>query len=380
MVTNQILDQSANPLSMQHPLWVSSDGASALYHNDAFDLLPQLPDESVDCIWTDPPYKLSNDGITCSAGKMVSVNKGQWDESEGIDADHEFNLEWISQCKRVLKPAGTIWISGTLHIYPSIGMALLQNGYRLLNDIIWEKPNPPPNLGCRTFTHSTEVILWATKAKKGSRHKYTFNYHDMKRENGDKQMKTVWSFPAPGKSEKLFGKHPTQKPVALIERCLRASTNVEDVVLDPFAGSGSTGVAAIRTNRRFLGIESNSEYADIAKQRLEQTVYLPPPPRVFRGWYVLAWRDTRARWFRINGNVIGFQGLLSNVAEKYRHWCGYGAYGAACFGDGRLSGGAECRYRIASRCRSTQDRHSGKGQGFSVASHFYEVATGSWHC
>ena len=231
-------------------------------------MLSRLDDESVDCVWTDPPYLLSNGGITCFAGRMVSVNKGDWDQSRGIEADYQFNLEWTAACRRVLKPTGTIWVTGTLHIYPSVGMALLRNGFRLLNDVIWEKPNPPPNLGRRTFTHSTEVLLWASKSGKGTRHKYTFNYGEMRRENGGKQMKTVWRMNAPRASEKRFGKHPTQKPLELIERCLRASTNEGDVVLDPFAGSGSTGVAALELGRRFIGIEIDPEFIDISMKRL----------------------------------------------------------------------------------------------------------------
>ena len=149
-------------------------------------------------------------------------------------------------------------------------MALLQNGFRLLNDIVWEKPNPPPNLGRRTFTHSTEIILWAAKSGKGSGHRYTFNYDEMRRENGGKQMKTVWQMYAPGMSEKRLGKHPTQKPLALIKRCLRAGTNEGDVVVDPFAGSGSTGVAAIELGRRFIGIEVDPEFIDISIRRLSE--------------------------------------------------------------------------------------------------------------
>ncbi|MCY4575995.1 MAG: site-specific DNA-methyltransferase [Chloroflexi bacterium] len=250
------------------PTWASTDGASALYWGDALDLLKTIPSDSIDCIWTDPPYLLSNDGITCVGGRMVSVNKGEWDRSQGLDTDHEFNLAWTGEAYRVLKPTGTIWISGTLHVYPSVGMALWQNGFRLLNDIVWEKTNPPPNLGRRTFTHSTEVVLWASKAEKGSKYKYVFNYADMRAENGGKQMQTVWKFGAAGRAEKRHGKHPTQKPLALIDRCLRASTNSGDVVLDPFAGSGSTGVAAIQLGRAFIGIESVEEYVEMAARRL----------------------------------------------------------------------------------------------------------------
>lgn len=238
---------------------------------NALDVLDHLPNESVDCVWTDPPYFLSNDGFTCQAGKMVPVNKGDWDKSRGVEEDHAFNRAWLAACYRVLKPAGTVWISGTHHVYLSVGFGLMQLGYRILNDIVWEKPNPPPNLGTRTFTHSTEIILWATKAPKGSGHKYTFNYDEMKKEAGGKQMKTVWRFAPPGADEKRFGKHPTQKPLDLVARCLRASTRRGDVVVDPFMGSGTTGVAALRLGRKFVGIDQDSEYVRIALDRLEDT-------------------------------------------------------------------------------------------------------------
>ena len=252
------------------PYWQSDDERSRLYHGDAFELMASLQDNSVDCVWTDPPYLLSNDGATCVAGKRVSVNKGAWDRSQGIDSDHEFNRSWLRECHRILKPAGTIWVTGTLHIYLSVGMAMMQLGYRILNDIIWEKTNPPPNLGCRCFAHSTETLLWATKAPKGSKHKHTFHYQEMKDENGGKQMKTVWKFPAAGRAEKRFGKHPTQKPVALVDRCLRATTNPGDLVVDPFAGAATVGVAAISLGRRFIGYERDLEYAKIGSQRLDE--------------------------------------------------------------------------------------------------------------
>lgn len=249
-------------------IWQSGDGHSALFQGDTLALLSAMPPESVDCIWTDPPYFLSNDGVTNVGGRRVSVNKGEWDRSRGMENNHAFNLEWLSACQRVLRPAGTIWVTGTLHIYLSVGMAMQQLGFRILNDIIWEKTNPPPNLGCRCFAHSTEVILWATKAPKGGKHKYTFHYEDMKAENGGKQMKTVWRFPAASRAEKRLGRHPTQKPVALIDRCIRASTNPGDIVLDPFAGTASTGVAALMNGRHFLGIERDTIYVDIGIRRL----------------------------------------------------------------------------------------------------------------
>ena len=248
--------------------WSTQDGGSLVYLGDSLQLMRSMPENSIDCIWTDPPYLLSSDGMTCVAGRRVSVNKGEWDRSGGIDEDHEFNLAWLAECHRVLKPAGTIWVTGTLHIYLSIGMAMMQLGFRVINDIIWEKTNPPPNLGCRCFAHSTETILWATKAPRGSRQKYTFHYKDMKAENGGKQMKSVWRFPSAGRGEKTHGKHPTQKPVALIDRCLRASTNQNDLVFDPFSGSGSCGVASLGLERRFIGCEREEDYVRLMMNRL----------------------------------------------------------------------------------------------------------------
>jgi site-specific DNA-methyltransferase (adenine-specific) len=203
---------------------------------------------------------------------MVKVNKGEWDRSRGVDLDHEFNRTWLGACHRVLKPTGSIWVSGTLHVYLSVGMAMQQLGFRILNDIVWEKPAPPPNLGCRCFTHSTEILLWATKARKGTKHRHKFNYEAMRAENGGKQMKTVWRFSTPTDEEKRLGKHPTQKPVSLIARCLRATTDKGDLVFDPFAGSGSTGVAALTLGRHFVGCEQVKTYALLAARRLNEIV------------------------------------------------------------------------------------------------------------
>jgi site-specific DNA-methyltransferase (adenine-specific) len=249
----------------------TNDQNSYLYYGDSLKLMADLPADSVDCIWTDPPYNLSNDGITCVNGRMAKVNKGEWDRSQGADLDHEFNRTWLAACYRLLKPTGTIWVTGTLHVYPSVGFAMQQLGFRILNDIIWEKPAPPPNLGCRCFTHATELILWATKARKG-KDRYVFNYEEMKTENGDRQMKNVWRMGAPAKNEKTHGKHPTQKPIELISRCLRASTNLNDLVFDPFSGSSTTGVAALSLGRKFIGCEADSEHIQLSIRRLENAV------------------------------------------------------------------------------------------------------------
>src|SRR6266446_4801511 len=245
-----------------------------IYHGDCLELLAQIPESSVDLVFADPPYFLSNGGITCHAGKMVSVHKGDWDKLPGLDPGpararydevHEFNTAWLAAAQRVLKPNGSIWVSGTAHVIHSVGFAMQQLGFKLLNDISWVKPNPPPNLSCRYFTHATETIIWAAKDKK-SRH--TFNYKLMKEINRGKQMKSVWEIRPPESWEKKFGKHPTQKPVALLERILLASSHEGELVLDPFCGSGTTVLAAFRLRRHTLGCELSAEFLCLSLRRI----------------------------------------------------------------------------------------------------------------
>ncbi|MDD5140188.1 MAG: site-specific DNA-methyltransferase [Verrucomicrobiales bacterium] len=279
-----------------------------LYQGNSLELLDAIaakhPEGRFDCIFADPPYFLSNGGISCHAGRMVKVDKGDWDKSRGAEVNHEFNLEWLKRCQKVLKPNGTIWITGTHHVIFSIGYAMQQLGFKILNDIAWEKPNPPPNLSCRYFTHSTETILWAAKSEKS---KHLFNYQEMRKVTG-KQMKTVWrasefggrarhsvradagqpedgaqgtdapyldpiwTMTAPGNGEKTFGKHPTQKPVALVERCILASTQPGDMVLDPFLGGGTTAVACVRLNRGCIGIELDFSHFTLAAKRADREI------------------------------------------------------------------------------------------------------------
>jgi len=254
-----------SPIKLPPPVFNDEKHHIRLYQGDCLDLLALIPESSVDLVFADPPYFLSNGGITCHAGRMVSVNKGDWDKSRGPDANHEFNHSWLAACQRVLKPNGTIWVSGTAHVIHSVGFAMQQLGFKLLNDISWVKPNPPPNLSCRYFTHATETIIWAARNNK-SRH--TFNYKLMKETNRGKQMKSVWEIKPPEKWEKKFGKHPTQKPVALLERILLASSNEGDLVLDPFSGSGTTVLAALRTRRTAVGLELSYEFLSLTTQRL----------------------------------------------------------------------------------------------------------------
>lgn len=245
--------------------FTNDDGSFSLYKGDCRHILARMPQESVDLIFADPPYFLSNGGITCQSGKMVNVNKGQWDVSHGIAAMHEFNTSWLVECKRVLKPNGTIFISGTQHVIFSVGFALQQLGFKLLNDISWYKVIPPPNLSCRYFTHATETILWAAR---DARSKHYFDYPAMRAENGGKQMQSLWSIVPPLKAEKRFGKHPTQKPLALLERIVRAASPPGALVVDPFNGCGTTGVACARQGRQYIGVELDEEYLGRTVKRL----------------------------------------------------------------------------------------------------------------
>lgn len=241
------------------------EGDFKLIENDTFSTLKKMKEKSFDMIFADPPYFLSGDGITCRAGKMVSVIKGKWDKSKDVKEKHKFNRKWIHECYRLLKDDGTIWISGTLHNIYSIGMALEEEGFKIINNITWQKTNPPPNLACKTFTHSTETILWACKNAK--KKKYKFNYELMKELNNNKQMKDVWITSLTKPSEKKQGKHPTQKPLAILDRIILASTDENDLILDPFCGSSTTGISAIKLNRQFIGIDNEKEYLDLSIRR-----------------------------------------------------------------------------------------------------------------
>ena len=246
-----------------------------LYKNDCLKILEQLPENSIDMIFADPPYFLSNGGFTCSAGKMVSVDKGKWDVTNGLRKDWEFHLAWTKACHRVLKPGGTIWISGTYHSIYQCGFALQVNHFHILNDIAWFKPNASPNLSCRFFTASHETIIWARKDKKG---KHKFNYNLMKNGSWPEdfikkpglQMRSVWSMGTPKPVEKIFGKHPTQKPLDLLKRIVLASTDKGDIVIDPFTGSSTTGVAAAINGRKFIGIDMEKKYLDLSIKRFKQ--------------------------------------------------------------------------------------------------------------
>ena len=248
-----------------------NSGDIKLLKGDSLQLLKKIDDNSIDLIFSDPPYFLSNDGISCQSGKMVSVNKGKWDKLDTYKEIELFNKLWLGECQRILKENGTIWVSGTHHNIYSVGNMMKILGYKVLNVVTWEKPNPPPNLSCRYFTHSTEQVIWSSKNEKS---KHLFNYPLMREMNGGKQMKDVWNMTSPKKNEKRFGKHPTQKPEQLLERIILSSSNEGDLVLDPFQGSGTTGVVSKRLNRKYIGIDLDTEFLDLSIKRIEDEVTL----------------------------------------------------------------------------------------------------------
>lgn len=245
--------------------WRSKKYGVELLEGDCLETMGQLEAESVDVIFADPPYFLSNGGTTCKSGARVSVNKGAWDRSRGVEENHDFNRAWLRAAQRLLKPNGSIWISGTSHVIFSVGFALQQLEFKLLNQVTWQKPNPPPNLSCRYLTHSTETLLWAARDRKSKHH---FAYADMRSRNGNKQMKDVWQFCAPPKREKVHGKHPTQKPFGLLEQVLACACPPGGRVLDPFNGSGTTGLAAVHHGLEYVGIDLDASYLELTKNRI----------------------------------------------------------------------------------------------------------------
>ncbi|MSN96532.1 site-specific DNA-methyltransferase [Campylobacter sp. FMV-PI01] len=244
--------------------FISEDKNFTLYEGDTFKILPNL-NEKFDLIFADPPYFLSNDGLSIQSGKIVSVNKGKWDKDEGYM--DEFNKTWLELARDRLSDNGSIMISGTHHNIFSIGRNLQLLGYKILNIITWQKTNPPPNFSCRYLTHSTEQIIWARKNEKN---KHIFNYELMKKINGDKQMKDIWAFSAIAPWEKSAGKHPTQKPLALLIRLILMASYENSLILDPFSGSSTTGIAANLLNRKFIGIEQEKEFISMSLKRKDE--------------------------------------------------------------------------------------------------------------
>lgn len=241
----------------------SADKAFTLLDGDCIERLGSF-NFQFNMIFADPPYFLSNGGISFQSGKIVCVDKGEWDKSQGNDANLDFTRKWIAACREKLTPAGTIWVCGTFHNIFTVGCVLEELGFRVLNMITWKKTNPPPNISCRFFTYSAETIIWARREKKIPHY---FNYDLMCAINGNHQMQDVWELPAIAPWEKSCGKHPTQKPLSVVMRAILASTKEGDYVLDPFSGSGTTGIAANLIGRKYLGIEEEKAFLDMSVNR-----------------------------------------------------------------------------------------------------------------
>lgn len=246
------------------PSYHSPNNDFTILHGDCMKRIAEVPDNSIRAIFADPPYFLSNGGISVQSGKQVCVDKGDWDKGGTPEYIYEFNRQWLSLCRSKLTDDGTIWISGTHHNIHVVMRCLQELGYKVLNTITWQKSDPPPNLSCRYFNFSTELIIWARKSEKKP---HLFNYEAMKQLNGGSQMTDVWRIPAVSMYEKHCGKHPTQKPLRLLYRIILASTNEGDTILDPFSGSGTTGIAANLLGRKYIGIEQDAKFVNLSKQR-----------------------------------------------------------------------------------------------------------------
>ena len=241
----------------------STDKNFSLYKGDSLQILSQISNQ-FDMIFADPPYFLSNGGKKIQGRRMVSVNKGEWDKKKSSDDIDKFNQEWINQCKPLLKDNGTIWVCGTYHNIFSVEKCLKNAGFKIINIITWQKSDPTPTWGNLHFNFSSEYIIWAKKTPVANHY---FNYELMKQLNGGKLMPDVWKLPTVGLWEKTCGKHPTQKPLRLLYRIILASTKVGDIILDPFAGSSTTGIAANLLGRKFIGIEQDEDFLLLGKKR-----------------------------------------------------------------------------------------------------------------
>lgn len=249
--------------------WQSSDDSAVLHTGDALAEMCKVPDGSIDLVWADPPFFLSKPGgTTCKSGRRVTSTKGAWDTPKDPSSLLEWHLRWMAEARRIMSPGATIFVCGSFHSIFATGHSLALLGFRILNNITWIKKSPNPNLGCRCFVHASESLIWASLGPKA---KHYFDYQAMKAITG-KQAKDVWTLGAPRKSEKLHGKHVTQKPIALIARCLIAALPDGGLVLDPFAGSGTTGVAVAQADPKrgwkYLGIEQEAPWNDVARKRI----------------------------------------------------------------------------------------------------------------
>ena len=248
--------------------------ADTIIQGDCLEALKSLPDRSVDLVFADPPYNLQLGGdLLRPDNSKVDAVDDHWDQFESFAAYDAFTRAWMAECRRVLKDDGAMWVIGSYHNIFRVGVALQDLGFWILNDVIWRKSNPMPNFKGTRFTNAHETLIWATKSRGGKR--YTFNYDAMKMANDELQMRSDWNLPLCTGDERLKDAsgakaHPTQKPEALLHRVILASTKPGDVILDPFFGAGTTGAVAKRLGRRYIGVERETAYVELAKLRISR--------------------------------------------------------------------------------------------------------------
>lgn len=248
-----------------------------ILEGDCVAEMARLPDKSVDMIFADPPYNLQLGGdLFRPEGGKVDACDDDWDKFDSLGAYDEFTRDWLIEARRILKDDGTIWVIGSYHNIYRVGALLQDEGYWILNDIVWRKSNPMPNFRGTRFTNAHETLLWCSKNEKS---RYTFNYRVMKALNDDLQMRSDWVLPICSGGERVKDDggakaHPTQKPEALLYRILLACTKPGDVVLDPFFGTGTTGAVARRLGRKWIGIERERDYVKVARARIDSTLPL----------------------------------------------------------------------------------------------------------
>jgi site-specific DNA-methyltransferase (adenine-specific)/modification methylase len=244
-----------------------------IVNGNSLDIIKTIPNKTFDLVFADPPYNLQiGEKLKRPDDSKVNGVSDKWDQFKSFADYDKFCLEWLNECKRVLKDNGSIWVIGTYHNIFRLGYHIQNIGYWMLNDVIWGKNNPMPNFKGTRFTNAHETLIWASKNKKS---KYTFNYQSLKCLNDDLQMRSDWKFPICSGKERLKknGKkvHSTQKPEALLHRIILATTNKDDTILDPFLGTGTTAVVAKKLGRKYFGIEKNKKYFDAANERINKT-------------------------------------------------------------------------------------------------------------
>ncbi len=253
-------------MMIKEPYYSTQDNDFTLYQGDSFEVLHNIKG-SFDMIFADPPYFLSTgNGKVNVNGQYIKFDKGQWDRVRSRVEKDAFNRNWLAPCTKLLKQNGTIWICGTYHNIFSVEKCLDELGFKIINMVVWQKPDPPVTLSDKRFNFCAEYLIWATRSNCND---YVFNIDALKKLNGGVTMQDVWKLSAASSWEKQQGKHPTQKPLRLLYRAILASTNIGDRILDPFAGSSTTGVAANLMSRCFVGIDENKDYLDLSIRRRE---------------------------------------------------------------------------------------------------------------